>query len=276
MGCGQRPVRRPVAVEEIRPYVRPMIDRWFTDAAAAGPAAISPVFTPVEQRHFGAIIEFALGAANREWENLRCINAAGTRMHDMSVGWKSAPLTDKMKAEIKAGGGVRQWHNHPSQDSLSHSDWECAGLSPTIEILALNERGSIFVGRIVEWDERLHHLLRWFPVFSEVLELHMEKLAKARGLDIGLLYPLSKFTGHVLNCALAACVPVRYAYSLEPADQATVDACSALRIIQDGLDYARLAIEQELEGLRLWKELKTGDERARALDCMRRIADREQ
>ncbi|MGI4794762.1 MAG: hypothetical protein ACRYG8_11910 [Janthinobacterium lividum] len=71
-------------------------------------------------------------------------------MHTMSVGLRGAPITDGMIDAIKAETGVRIWHNHPSQDPLSHHDWECAATAAELEVLALNEHGSIFVGRMVD------------------------------------------------------------------------------------------------------------------------------
>lgn len=252
-----------------------MSPRWFTDAAASGPAAIPPAFTDFEQLHFEAIREFACNDANVDWENLRCLDAAGTVIHDMSNGLKSAPSTDKMEAAIASRTGVRQWHNHPSEDSLSHHDWQFVGRSPNIEILALNKRASFFVGRIPRWDDRFHHIFPWLPSLSGDLFFKMDRLAKDRQLDFSLWDPLGKLTGHVLNTALATCSSVRYAYHLSAYDQEVFDSCSKLQIMQDGLEYARLAIEQELECLRLWKALKTDGDRARGLDYLRKAAGEE-
>jgi hypothetical protein len=74
----------------------------------------------------------------------------------------------------------------------------------------------------------------------------MDQRAKKGGLDVSLLCAPSEFTGHVLNSALAACSPVRYAYHLTPNDQAVMDAYSELRIVEDGRNYALGAIEQKL------------------------------
>lgn len=225
-----------------------MSSRWFTDDAAAGPAEIRPVFTPFETRHFTAILEFARNEANCDWENLRCIDADGTRMYDMTVGYKCGPLTDKMKSAIAAKRGVRQWHNHPSQDSLSDSDWICAASETELEILALNERGSIYVGRLIGWDERLNHVFRGLRTLGENLERHMDGLAVQRSLDIDLQVALSRFTAHVLNLALAACCPeVRYAYTHMPEEREVLDACSALGIVEDGCVYAKAAIQKMLD-----------------------------
>jgi hypothetical protein len=225
-----------------------MSARWFTDNAAAGPAEIRPVLTPFEEMHFAAILEFAHNKANHDWENLRCIDADGRRLYDMSVGYKCGPLTDKMKRAIAAKRGVRQWHNHPSQDSLSDSDWICAASQTELEILALNERGSIYVGRLIGWDERLNHVFKGFWTLGGNLESHMGSLAVQRSLDIDLQVALSRFTAHVLNLALATCCPeVRYAYAHLPAEREVLDACSALGIVEDGCVYAKAAIQKMLD-----------------------------
>ncbi|MCJ2099035.1 VOC family protein [Methylobacterium sp. E-046] len=210
------------------------------------------MFTEFEESHLSAIKEFARNAANRRWENLRCLDAAGTRMHDMSCGLGGVVITDTMKSVMRAGEGARFWHNHPSQDSLSHHDWICAGSCPDVEILATNERGSIFVGRIPAWDDRLRHVLKEFPRLSGDLALHLDTLAKEAGLDFDNIYALGSFTGHVQNLALAECLApsdvLAYGYCLVQQDQAVVDACSRLGIIASGIGYARSAIQGLLAG----------------------------
>jgi hypothetical protein len=151
-----------------------------------------------------------------------------------------------MKLAMQAGS-VRQWHNHPSQDSLSHDDWLCAATSADLEILALNKHGSIFVGRVPEWEDPLEALFRWLPRLGGDLELHMSKLAKNRALDDEMLVRLSTFTGHVLNTALAQRTTVRYAYSLRDDDDATVRACERLGVISDGIGFAADAIQEWLD-----------------------------
>lgn len=223
-----------------------MSTRWFTDDAVKGPLRIRPTFTAKEQETLAAILEFARSPANSRRELLHCLDAAGTLVHDTSSGLGSAPLEQSMKSAILAGGGVRLWHNHPSQDSLSHHDWLCAGTSADLEVLALNQRGSIFVGRIARWDDALAEILNWLPRLAPDLELHMSHLAGERGLDVNDRCELSKFTGHVLNMALAECCSVQYAYCLVPQDQEVVDRCSLLDIIGDGRAFAADALRVQL------------------------------
>jgi hypothetical protein len=217
--------------------------RWFTDPAADAPAAIRPTFTQEEGRALVEILDFARDPANAEMELLQCLDAAGTCEHGRSTGRNAANFTPEMDAALVAGGGVRYWHNHPSRQSLSHFDWLHAGKCETVEVLALNVHGSIYVGRIVEWDDRLHELLPSFPELSGYLEIHLDGLAKTRGLS-DLLWPaLSYLTGHILNTALAKTMPVRYAFCLMNGDASTEQAANALEIIKDGIDFAESAIQ---------------------------------
>lgn len=180
---------------------------------------------------------------------MHCLDTAGNVVHDTSTGYKSAPKTELMDKAILAGEGVRLWHNHPSQDSLSHHDWLCAGTSADLEVLALNSQGSIFVGRIDNWDDRLHSLLDWLPRLGGDLEIHMSNLAVDRKLDPDITCELSKFTGHVLNSALADCEFVRYGYCLLPADEKIINQCSSLGIVAEGQAFASNAIKKKIEGL---------------------------
>lgn len=243
------PVRSPAAVatDKSRHHVTAMNAHWFTDAAHTGAASIKPTFTVQELKAFEEILAFAINPANADMELLLCLDAAGTQEHDRSTGRKAAPLTDAMRAAMDAGLGVRQWHNHPSQDSLSHHDWLCAGVSEKVEVLALNHRGSIFVGRITDWDDRLEPLLAWLPRLGADLELHMADLARKNGLGIDLQVRLANFTGHVLNVALAAKMPVRYAYCLVGDDSEVFAACENLAICSEGVAFAEQAIQEWLD-----------------------------
>ena len=220
--------------------------RWFTDAAAIRPAPVRPVLTASEQQTLTQLLEFAKDPANHEMELMHCLDAAGGALQETSTGKKAAPITAEMFSRIDAGGGVRLWHNHPSNDSLSAQDWLCAGYSEQLEVLALNSRGSLFMGRIVDWDDRFHGLLAWLPRLAGDLELHMDRLATTCGLHPDYKVALARFTGHVLNCALASVVTVRYAFAMLPPEQAVLTACGAHGIIADGEAFARAAIQQWL------------------------------
>lgn len=229
-----------------------MTARWFTDCAANGPAPIDPELTDAERASFGDILAFARDPSNRaqELELMHCLDLAGTEVLAVSSGTSGAPVdTPEMMAGLASNGRARLWHNHPSQDSLSHKDWKCAGFEEGPEVLALNVRESFFVGRIAEWKDGFEYLLDWLPRLGCALAVHLQALANTRGLDRAARIELKNFTGHVLNLALADRTNVRYAYRLAPADQAAIDRCSSLDIIQDGRTFAASAIDLRLRQL---------------------------
>lgn len=130
--------------------------RWFT-GASDGRIAVD--FTATENATVATILAFAGNPANRDQELMHCLDGGGSRVIDTSMGRKAADLTDTMKS-VAAVKSVRFWHNHPSQDSLSHHDWRLAATTDSIEVLALNENGSIFVGCMLEWHDEFDELLR--------------------------------------------------------------------------------------------------------------------
>lgn len=226
-----------------------MTARWFTDCAANGPAPIDPEFTDTERASFETILDFARVPENRaqEMELMHCLDSAGTRLIITSTGVREFVVTPEVSAAAQAAtDGVRFWHNHPSRDSLSHSDWQAASSKEQPEVLALNEHESFFVGRIVDWDDRFKDLFKWLPRLARDLHDHLEELAAVHGLSEDATSDLCKFTGHVLNLALADHTTVRYAYRLVPVDQATIDRCSSLGIIQDGRAFAANSITWKL------------------------------
>ena len=226
-----------------------MTARWFTDCAANGPAPINPDFTDTEQASFQAILAFARFPEYRthDLELMHCLNTAGTKVLAKSSGISEAPIdTREMRLALATEGGARLWHNHPSQDSLSYKDWQCAGLEEGPEVLALNLRESFFVGRIAEWEDGLEYLLEWLHDFGRILAAHLQTLANSRDVDRATRIELRSFTGHVLNLALADRTNVRYAYRFTPADQAVIDRCSSFEIIGDGRTFAAAAIDRKL------------------------------
>lgn len=223
-----------------------MRHRWFTGSAATNPRTVQPQLTVVELTTLQQILDFAADPNNAGKELMHCLDAAGTVVHDISTGDKAAPITQLMRDAIAAEKGVRLWHNHPSQDSLSHHDWLCSGASSELEVLAVNVRGSMFVGRIELWDDRLHKLLEWLPRLAADLEFYMSNISRERNLDLDAVCELPKFTGHVLNSALANHGLVQYGYRFLPIDQTLIDVFTSSNIIVDGASYAAKAIEDEL------------------------------
>ena len=141
-----------------------------------------------------------------------------------------------MRAVAASGEGARFWHNHPSQNSLSDGDWEWAATAPSIEVVALNESGSMFAGSMPHWDDAFKSVLEAFRSIAADLEFTMSRSAKTRGLGIDTQNALSHLTGHVLNLAMAANGVGAYGYSLSVPDARTASAASD--VIADGLAYA--------------------------------------
>jgi len=94
-------------------------------------------------------------------ELLKCLSADGIHLFDTSTGRKAEEVTDAVEAAMKAGK-VRRWHNHPLSIH-SATNWLCAATSADLEILAINTRRSIFVGRVPQWEDRLEALFSWLP-----------------------------------------------------------------------------------------------------------------
>ena len=224
-----------------------MAAHWFTDLAAKSPSATTPRFTQVETQALTEILTFAQDPSNLGMELLICLDAAGTLEHGRSTGSGAAPFTEEMEAAITAANGVRLWHNHPSQQSLSQQDWLCAESSAAVEVLAVNVNGSIFVGRIVKRDARLCDLLQWLRKLSPDLEMHVDKLAKKRNFNTEYLVGLSSLTGHMLNIAFAKKMSVRYAFRLLGTDLLTITKADALSLTEDGIIFAEEAIQEWLD-----------------------------
>ncbi|MFY8210623.1 MAG: hypothetical protein ACOVOE_15110 [Caulobacter sp.] len=84
-------------------------------------------------------------------ELLVCVAQDGVTIIDDTIGSNDrVELTAPMLQEIATNGGCILIHNHPSEGSLSYSDWSLAAGNPGIgEIVAVNSSGSIFRGRTI-------------------------------------------------------------------------------------------------------------------------------
>jgi len=208
--------------------------RWFTGATHGD---ISVDFTALEEATLASILAYARDPVNQDNELMHCVDSAGTRVIDTSTGQRQAVLTDTMRSAAKTEP-VRFWHNHPSQDSLSHLDWTMAATSDLVEVLALNESASIFVGRMLQWRDEFALLLRQFPMIAGHLHFQMSSFAKAAGMDLANEIAFSRRTGHVLNLAMSHCNVVHYAYRLSKADATIMQVAEKLGVVARGLNFA--------------------------------------
>jgi hypothetical protein len=215
---------------------------WFTDASGGELPTPPNWLTDVEKTSLATILQFANNSANADHELLHCLDAAGSKVIDVSTGRKLAPLTNVMRQAMGEGGGVRLWHNHPSQDSLSHGDWLCLGCGPDIEILAVNASGSLFVGRIPAWCDDFEDVFKNVPVIAGLLEFKIDKAIKDQKLDPNVFNSISSLIGHVVNLAISASGVGQYAYYLSAGDLASMNAASDAGLITLAIDFAKAEI----------------------------------
>ncbi len=223
-----------------------MTERWFT-GLQSGALAVLPIdFTEREKQTMTEIMRFAQDPMNKDRELMHCLDAHGSVLHGVSDGVKGAPITPTMEKVIHAGHGVRLWHNHPSQQSLSDYDWNCASACSQLEILAMNESGSIFVGRIPYWQDGYERVIENFRKIATDLEFKLSRLAKEGKLEIGIEIALTELTGHVLNLAMKASGLVFYAHWLSYSDQMVFDAATRKGVVDPAIAFASGEIQSVL------------------------------
>jgi hypothetical protein len=87
-------------------------------------------------------------------------------------------MTEEMVAAAQSAIGCRIVHNHPTQGSLSASDWNVLANHPGMEMVAVNSRGTTFRGKTLkpdafaDWYAELAQAEsyvshRWEPAISE-------------------------------------------------------------------------------------------------------------
>ncbi|MFW2851146.1 hypothetical protein ACM61V_04380 [Sphingomonas sp. TX0543] len=214
--------------------------RWFTGSADG---LIPLIFTELEQGTLAEIITFARDPANRDRELLHCIDGAGTALIGSSTGYRSAPVTDEMN-DAATGGPVRYWHNHPSQDSISQSDWILAATRSTIEIFAVNEVGSSFAGRILSWRDGMSDVIANFADISETVERGAADAMKVARIDFADIVAFSHRTVHVVNLAMARAGLVEYSYRFMREDAALMARAEAGGFVATGIASASAEIRR--------------------------------
>jgi hypothetical protein len=227
-----------------------LTNRWFThsqpDALAVAPTA----FTELEQATIDQIRAFARKPENKTWELMHCLDAGGFAFHDKSSGLKQAEITEKMKDAMRAGEGVRLWHNHPSGQSLSHHDWNVAACCPTVEVLAVSEHGSIFVGRIPEWDDAFQAVIEKLSRIGADLEFRVSRICREEEVRFELTNALSTLTGHFSNLAVGMSSVGNYAFSLADRDQQIFDEAASLDIVRRAVRYGVNEIQSVISEFR--------------------------
>lgn len=72
-------------------------------------------------------------------------------------------MNEAMKAAAASGIGCRIFHNHPTEGSLSASDWNVLASHPAMEMTAVNSRGTTFRGSVVTAEA----FPSWFAVVGQ-------------------------------------------------------------------------------------------------------------
>lgn len=79
------------------------------------------------------------------------IDSTGTAVIDQVIHPATGGhMTEKMQAAAVTEAGCRIIHNHPSQHSLSHSDWNVLAAHPSVEMTAVNSHGTTFRGKVLD------------------------------------------------------------------------------------------------------------------------------
>ena len=207
--------------------------RWFT-SPTPGPLAI-PVtsFTRRETSSYKAILDHASGSNGRAWEIMHCLDADGIILVATATGKiDKVELTDAMRDACKAGP-TRFWHNHPSGKSLSAPDWWLAACE-NAEVLAMNNYGSIFAGRLPDWLDNYKDLLKAFPDISGDVEVRM-----SANLSVELRSLPGYVIGHLVNLSLAELGIVHYAWHLAHEDQLVWDLMVGKGVVASGMAHAK-------------------------------------
>lgn len=212
------------------------MERWLAAEPGGALATTEDAFTDLERFALEAILSFAREPDNDRQELMFCLTPDGSKLVGVTTGVKAAPITDRMRAAMNATG-ARFWHNHPSQDSLSHYDWLCAAVDDRVELVAVNASGSIFAGRVTAWRDEILSALNEAPSIAADVEFAMSDACRVCG-NMNLAVSLATFTGHVVNLALAELGACTYSYLLSIQDQAVIDDAITAGVLQVGLARA--------------------------------------
>jgi hypothetical protein len=181
-------------------------------------------YTNLEQEVIAAIKAFEVERCSSA-ELMYCLDASGSRTIDISTGAREAPFSPRMKAEMAAGAELRFWHNHPSNDSLSADDWRAASVSANIEVVALTSKGSMFVGRVPDWDDQLEIVFKNIPQIAGFAQIELMKLEKSDPSRNASA--IEHLVGHLINVELATRKLLSYAFDLSEVDRTALQDASA-------------------------------------------------
>jgi hypothetical protein len=198
-------------------------------------------FTDFERKKVEEIKQFQQRML-KDQELLICVSEDGEIELDRVVGEADkAELPKHILAELSQGKVIRLFHNHPSNLSLSHADWN---LSTTFggraEPIAINTSGSIFVGATLDL-QGMTALLQ-SKNLGDVLLLgdgaylatpvptHMDD--DQRGQYVRYKGLAAHLVSHALNQELANRRLVQYEFTLSPNDATLFAFADSVKLIE--------------------------------------------
>lgn len=116
-------------------------------------------FTPVElaaiqevlahQRAFSSPVPDSVATNGASELHIALDGTGTTEVSRQIVPASGGEMDAAMKAAANSQVGCRIFHNHPTQGSLSASDWNVLANHPGMQMTAVNSRGTTFRGEVV-------------------------------------------------------------------------------------------------------------------------------
>ena len=197
--------------------------------------------TDFEQSTLEALISDGSGNIRRT-ELLICIDERGTAEIDRAEGEESrVDLTEEMERRLIAGGTVKLFHNHPSNNSISGSDWhQSIRWDGRAEIVVLNRYGSVFCGTS-EKSADVKRLLTQVQL-NDVRDDGESALLSSGGPELAKLKISSvHLVSHIINLRLRNMGLVCYDTWLSEYDEGLLQACADSSLL--------IAIDTAITGL---------------------------
>lgn len=187
--------------------------------------------TAFENQIVDELVLFDMKYAPRR-ELLCCLTSDGASEIDRAVGTiNRVDLPKSLDAVLKAGDGVRLFHNHPSEGSLSAADWwQSIRWNGKADLIAINRHRTIFSGAAKNVPELTALLSR--VELDEVRDCgECALFAAACPPDAHQLKPIAThLVSHLLNIELCSLGLVYYEFQLSVRDDIIWSACRNCQI----------------------------------------------
>ena len=195
-----------------------------------------PPFTTTEDEQIDAVRAHQL-ATKPATEMLVCMSECGTRIIDTDVGTaNTVHLTPTMLKHLSDAGQCKLIHNHPSEGSLSTTDWRLCIVNPgIIEIIAVSSQRSTYRAAVLN-PSGLDRLLGSADYPQAEYEVS-KKLCQPGVLPVtnwDLLLALGPSVSDLLNERLASLMLIRYEATLAGTDAALRQHADTVTLLAAG------------------------------------------